>query len=145
MMCALPTARCGFTLIEMLVVLVILSILAALVVPNVMSRPDDARVTVAKADLQAIGSALELYRFDNMQYPTTEQGLRALVEKPATPPQPRQWKEGGYLREMPQDPWGNPYQYRKPGSRGQPYEVFSYGADGKQGGTGYDQDIGTGR
>ena len=138
-------ARSGFTLIEILVVLVILCVLAALVVPNVISRPDDARVTVAKTDIQAISSALELYKFDNFTYPTSEQGLRALVEKPSGTPQPKNWKEGGYLKSLPIDPWGNPYQYRKPGGRGQPYEVLSYGADGRSGGTGYDQDIGTGR
>lgn len=130
--------KAGFTLIEILVVLVILSILAALIVPNVMSRPDDARVTAAKADIRAISSALELYKFDNYRYPATEEGLQALVEKPADAPN---WKQGGYLNSVPVDPWGHPYQYRQPGEHGT-YDVFSYGADGKEGGEGYDKDIG---
>ncbi len=135
--------RSGFTLIEIMVVLVIISVLAALVVPNVISRPDDARVTVAKSDIKAISSALELYKFDNLAYPTTEQGLQALSEKPTRPPLPKQWKQDGYLSNLPVDPWGNPYQYRRPGSQSRAYDVFSFGADGKTGGEGYDQDIGS--
>ena len=133
-------AQAGFTLIEILVVLVILSILAALVVPNVMSRPDDARVTAARADVRAIANALELYKFDNFHYPTSDQGLQALVEKPAGD-DAANWKAGGYLSSVPLDPWGRPYQYRQPGDHGA-YDVFSYGADGKEGGEGYNKDIG---
>lgn len=135
-------SRSGFTLIEIMIVLVILSIIASLVVPNIMSRPDDARVTVAKSDVRAISNALELYKFDNYQYPSTEQGLMALVKKPLGSPEAKNWKAGGYLPNVPMDPWGNPYQYKQPGTHGGAYDVFSYGADGKEGGEGYDKDIG---
>jgi type II secretion system protein G len=136
-----PTRRSGFTLIEILIVLVILSIIASLVVPNIMSRPDDARVTVAKADIRAVSNALELYKFDNFQYPSTQQGLMALVKKPAGYPVPKNWKQDGYLKTVPVDPWGNPYQYQQPGTHGA-YDVYSYGADGKLGGDAYNKDIG---
>ena len=130
----------GFTLTDMVVVLVILSILAVLVVPKVMSRPDDARVTAAKSDINAIAGALELYRFDNYRYPTTEEGLQALVTRPAGDDTPN-WKPGGYLKAVPLDPWGHPYQYRQPGEIGA-YDLFSYGADGKPVGEGYNKEIG---
>lgn len=136
-----PKSERGFTLIEIMVVVVILGILAALVVPRIMSRPDEARVGKVKADLNAIGSALELYRLDNFNYPTTDQGLEALVKKPSTEPVPKNWKEGGYLDKAPIDPWGNPYQYVSPGEHGE-YDIYSWGADGRSGGEGFNQDIG---
>ncbi len=132
----------GFTLVEILVVIVILGILAALVVPRIIERPDQARVTAAKADIATIMAALKLYRLDNQRYPTTEQGLGALVVRPTLPPLPPNWKPNGYLERLPQDPWGNPYQYLNPGLHGE-IDVFSFGADGQPGGTGYDADIGS--
>jgi general secretion pathway protein G len=132
----------GFTLIEILVVIVIVGVLAALIVPNVISRPDEARATVAKSDIAAIMSALKLYRLDNQRYPTGEQGLAALVAKPEQPPVPPNWKPGGYLEKMPKDPWGRPYVYLNPGVRGE-VEVMSFGADGQSGGSGPDADIGS--
>jgi general secretion pathway protein G len=132
----------GFTLIEIMVVIVILGILAALVVPSVLSRTDDARIVAAKSDLAAIRQALKLYRLDNQRYPTAAQGLRALVEKPADPPAPPNWKPGGYLEKLPRDPWGHDYLYLNPGLKGD-VDVFTYGADGQQGGTGADGDIGS--
>lgn len=130
----------GVTLIEMMVVLVIIALVAALIVPNVIGRPDEARVTVAKTDLKTIAGALEIYRLDNRDYPSTNQGLRALVEKPAGRPEPVNWVEGGYLPELPVDPWGNDYVYRSPGDDGD-YELISLGADGKPGGDGNDADL----
>ena len=118
----------GFTLIEIMVVIVILGVLAALVVPNVLSRTDDARIAAAKSDLGAIRQALKLYRLDNQRYPTNEQGLAALVTKPTIAPAPPNWKPGGYLEKLPRDPWGRPYQYAV--SDGQ-YEVYSLGPTGK--------------
>jgi general secretion pathway protein G len=132
----------GFTLIEILVVIVILGVLAALIVPNVLSRPDEARATVAKSDIAAIMQALKLYRLDNQRYPTADQGLAALVAKPEQPPLPPNWKNGGYLDKLPKDPWGRPYVYLNPGVRGE-IEVMSFGADGQAGGTGVDADIGS--
>ena len=132
----------GFTLIEILVVIVIVGVLAALIVPNVISRPDEARATVAKSDIAAIMSALTLYRLDNQRDPTGEQGLAALVAKPEQPPVPPNWKPGGYLEKMPKDPWGRPYVYLNPGVRGE-VEVMSFGADGQSGGSGPDADIGS--
>lgn len=135
-------SACGFTLVEILVVIVILGILAALIVPRIIERPDQARVTAAKADIATILQALKLYRLDNQRYPTTEQGLSALVLRPTVPPVPPNWKPNGYLERLPQDPWGNPYQYLNPGLHGE-IDVFSFGADGQPGGTGYDADIGS--
>ena len=132
----------GFTLIEVMVVIVILSILAALVVPKVMSRPDEARIVAAKQDIASIAQALKLYKLDNMRYPTTEQGLMALVKKPSTPPEPPNWKGNGYLEKLPKDPWGHPYQYLQPGLYGE-IDVMSLGADGAPGGEGNDADIGS--
>lgn len=131
----------GFTLIEIMVVVVILGILAALVVPQVMNRPDQAKVTVAKGDIKAIGAALDMYKLDNYSYPSTQQGLDALVEKPSGNPQPKNWNRDGYLKRLPKDPWGNEYQYLSPGTQGQ-YDLYSYGADGKQGGSDLNADIG---
>ncbi len=131
----------GFTLIELMVVLVILGVLAALIVPKVMDRPDEARVMAAKQDIAAINQALKLYRLDNMRYPSTEQGLQALVTKPTLAPVPGNWKAGGYLEKLPNDPWGTPYQYLQPGRHGD-MDIFSLGADGQTGGEGNDADIG---
>lgn len=132
----------GFTLIEILVVIVILGILAALIVPRVMDRPDQARVTAARADIAAIIGALKLYKLDNGTYPSPEQGLEALVKKPERGEIPRNWKSGGYLERLPSDPWGHEYQYLYPGIRGE-MDVFSFGRDGKPGGEDYDADIGS--
>jgi general secretion pathway protein G len=131
----------GFTLIEIMVVIAIIGILATLIVPNIMGRPDEARATAAKHDVGTINQALKLYRLDIGRYPTTEQGLKALVERPTSEPIPQNWKAGGYLSSVPKDPWGNPYHYSNPGTRGE-IDVISYGADGKPGGTGTDADIG---
>ena len=140
-----PTRRAakrGFTLIEILVVIVILGVLAALIVPNVISRPDEARATVARSDIAAIMSALKLYRLDNQRYPSAEQGLAALVARPEQPPIPSNWKPGGYLEKLAKDPWGHPYVYLNPGIKGE-IDVYSTGADGAPGGTGQDADIGS--
>ena len=134
----------GVTLLEMIVVLVIIGIVAAMVVPSVIGRPDEARVTVAQSDIRSIASALELYRLDNRAYPTTTQGLDALVAKPLSPPEPPNWVAGGYLSALPSDPWGNAYLYRAPGDSGA-YDLISLGADGQPGGTGVDADIAEGR
>jgi general secretion pathway protein G len=131
-----------FTLIEVLVVIVILGILAALVVPRVLERPDEARIVAAKSDIASIMSALKLYRLDNQRYPSAEQGLNALVAAPTQPPVPPNWKPNGYLERLPKDPWGHPYQYLNPGLRGE-IDVFSFGADGQPGGTGAAADIGS--
>lgn len=138
---AKPESR-GFTLLEVMVVVVILGILAALVVPKIISRPDEARVIAAKQDVASLMQALKLYRLDNQRYPTTEQGLQALATKPATSPVPPNWKTGGYVERLARDPWGNPYQYLNPGLRGE-IDVFSMGADGAAGGEGNDADIGS--
>ncbi len=136
-----PDRRHGFTLIEVMVVIVILGVLAALIVPRVMGRTDDARVTAAKQDISSLVQALKLYKLDNLRYPTTEQGLQALVKKPTTAPLPPNWKANGYIEKLPKDPWGNPYQYLQPGLHGE-IDVMSLGADGAPGGEGYDADIG---
>jgi general secretion pathway protein G len=133
--------QAGFTLIEIMVVVVILGILAALVVPQVMNRPDQAKVTVVKGDIKAIGAALDMYKLDNFAYPSTQQGLDALVQKPGGNPPPRNWNADGYLKRVPKDPWGNDYQYLSPGSKGA-YDLYSFGADGKQGGSDLNADIG---
>ncbi|WP_298914512.1 type II secretion system major pseudopilin GspG [uncultured Roseobacter sp.] len=130
----------GVTLIEMMVVLVMISVVAAIIVPNVIGRPDEARASVAQTDLRSIASALELYRLDNRSYPTTGQGLSALVDRPVSPPVPRNWPEGGYLTTLPQDPWGNAYLYQSPGSAGA-FDLVSLGADGVPGGDGTAADI----
>ena len=130
----------GFTLIELMVVLVIIGVLAALIVPNVLERADDARVTAARTDITNIMQALKLYRLDNQRYPTAEQGLQALVIKPTAGPVPGNWKL--YLEKLPNDPWGRPYQYLNPGIKGE-IDVMSFGADGQSGGEGKDADIGS--
>lgn len=132
----------GFTLIEIMVVVVIMGILAALIVPKLMGRTDDARIMAAKQDIATVMQALKLYKLDNQRYPTTEQGLSALTAKPTIGPPADGWKTGGYLDKLPKDPWGNPYQYLSPGIKGD-LDVFSLGADGQPGGTGNDADIGS--
>jgi general secretion pathway protein G len=139
---ARPRREEGFTLIEIMVVVVILGILAALVAPNVISRIDDAQVSRAKGDIRAIESALQLYRLDNFRYPTTDQGLEALVNQPADP-SIRNWRKGGYLDKVPVDPWGTPYQYLNPGQSGSSeFDVFTLGADVQPGGEDINADIG---
>jgi general secretion pathway protein G len=128
----------GFTLIEVMIVLVILGVLAALIVPKIMGRPDEARVVAAKQDIATIAQALKLYKLDNRRYPSVEQGLDALVKRPTVEPVPPNWKS--YLERLPQDPWGNSYQYLSPGIHGE-VDILSYGADGKSGGEGFDADI----
>lgn len=130
----------GFTLIELMVVLVIIGVLAALIVPNVLERADDARVTAARTDITNIMQALKLYRLDNQRYPTAEQGLQALIAKPTSGPVPGNWKL--YLEKLPNDPWGRPYQYLNPGIKAE-VDVMSFGADGQSGGEGKDADIGS--
>lgn len=130
----------GFTLIEIMVVVVILGILAALIVPNIMDRPDMARVAKTKQDLRALQTALNLYRLDNYRYPTTDQGLEALVEKPSVEPLPPAYRKGGYLERMPKDAWGRPYLYLSPGVHGE-VDISSLGADGQPGGEGVNADI----
>ena len=130
----------GVTLIEMMVVLVIIAIVAALIVPNVIGRPDEARVTVARTDVRTIAASLEMYRLDNRLYPASAQGLEALVNRPTSPPEPPNWAAGGYLPQLPLDPWGTAYVYRAPGTSG-PYDLLSLGADGQPGGEGVDADI----
>ena len=132
----------GFSLLELMVVVVILSVLALVVVPRVIDRPDQARAARAKADIASVVSAVKLYRLDNFRYPTTEQGLQALVSRPSSDPAPANWAEGGYMDRLPVDPWGQPYQYLSPGVH-EEFDVFSYGADGGAGGEGVDRDIGS--
>lgn len=130
----------GFTLIELMVVLVIIGVLAALIVPNVLDRTDDARQTAARTDVGNLMQALKLYKLDNQRFPTSEQGLRALIERPTTAPAPGNWRP--YLDKLPNDPWGRPYQYLNPGIRGE-VDVMSFGADGMSGGEGKNADIGS--
>jgi general secretion pathway protein G len=134
--------RCayGFTLIELMVVLVIIGVLAALIVPNVLERADDARVTAARTDISNVMQALKLYKLDNQRYPSGEQGLEALVRKPTVGAIPPNWKP--YVEKLPKDPWGQPYQYANPGVKGE-IDVFSFGADGQAGGEGKNADIGS--
>ncbi len=134
------TLSAGFTLIELMVVLLIIGVLAALIVPNVLDRADDARVTAAKTDVTNLMQALKLYRLDNQRYPSAEQGLNALLTKPTTTPVPNNWKT--YLDQLPKDPWGQPYVYLNPGIKGE-VDVMSYGADGQSGGEGKNADIGS--
>jgi general secretion pathway protein G len=137
---AKPVRQRGFTLIELMVVLAILGVLAALIVPNVLGRADDARVTAARADINNLVQALKLYRLDNQVYPSAAQGLQALVQKPGTDPVPMNWRP--YLDKLPNDPWGRPYQYLNPGLRSE-VDVLSFGADGQSGGEGRNADIGS--
>lgn len=131
----------GFTLIEVLVVVVILGILAAVVVPRIMDQPDKAAVVRARQDIQSLDTALKMYKLDNFSYPSTQQGLDALVQRPTGAPDAPNWKEGGYLDRLPRDPWGNPYEYLSPGRNGE-YDIYSLGKDGQPGGDGFNADIG---
>lgn len=130
----------GFTLIEIMVVVVILGILAALVAPNILGRAGEARITAAHSDINSIGNALDLYKLDNHTYPSTDQGLEALVSKPGGHPEPTNWNPEGYLKTLPKDPWGNDYQYLSPGNK-RPYDLYSLGADKREGGDGDNADI----
>lgn len=132
----------GFTLIEIMVVVVIMGILASLIVPKLIGRTEDARAVAAKQDIATLMQALKLYRLDNHRYPTTEQGLQALITAPTSGPPAAGWKTGGYLDKLPKDPWGKPYQYLSPGVKGE-IDVFSLGADGEPGGAANDADIGS--
>ena len=136
---SVPDREAGLTLVEMIVVLAIIALVAALIVPNVIGRPDEARVTVANTDIRTISAALRMYRLDNGDYPTSDQGLRALAEKPTAEPVPRAWSGDGYLPQVPQDPWGRPYVYQSPAPGG--FLVKSLGKDGKEGGEGLDADL----
>lgn len=133
----------GFTLIEIMVVVVIISVLIGLVAPNILGRVDEARVTAAQTDIATLEQALEMYKLDNHTYPTTDQGLQALVAAPTSSPVPKKWNPAGYLKKnkLPVDPWGGEYQYLSPGSTGA-FDLYSLGADGREGGEGYDADIG---
>ena len=132
----------GFSLLELMVVVVIMSILALVIVPRVIDRPDQARIARVQSDLAVLQNALQLYKLDNLQYPTTEQGLSALVERPTRPPEPPNWAAGGYIDRLPPDPWGGAYQYLSPGVYGD-FDVFTYGADGSTGGEGANADLGS--
>lgn len=131
----------GFSLIEILVVLVIMGLLISIIAPNVLGRADEARVQKVFADFSAIETALRMYRLDNYAYPSSEQGLNALVERPTLAPVPANWKSDGYLESLPVDPWGNAYLYLSPGQNGD-YDIFTYGADGTRGGEGQNADYG---
>jgi general secretion pathway protein G len=131
----------GFTLIEIMVVVIIIGLLAAVIVPQVVDKVDQAKVTRAKSDIQALEAALTMFRLDNSRYPTTDQGLSALITQP-TDPAIRHWRPGGYVPRLSKDPWGNDYQYTSPGSHSKDYDLYSLGADGQQGGEGVDADIG---
>lgn len=135
----------GFTLIEIMVVVVIIGVLGAIVVPQFMSRPDQAKVTAAKIDIQAISTALEMYRLDNFHYPSTQQGLEALSKHPSGLPAARNWNPQGYLKNLPLDPWGTPYQFLNPGTQSVDgsYDLYSLGSDGVVGGEGHAADIGS--
>ncbi len=135
-----PALQRGFTLIELMVVLAIIGVLAALIVPNVLGRADDARITAARTDVGNLMQALKLYKLDNQRFPSTEQGLKALILKPTTEPVPGNWKP--YLDKLPSDPWGRPYQYLNPGIKGE-VDVLSFGADGQAGGEGNNADLGS--
>ena len=131
----------GFTLIEVIVVVVILGILASVVVPKVVNRTGKAQIVKAKQDIRAMESALQLYRVDNFDYPTTDQGLLALSQRPTSSPEPQNWQTGGYIKSVPKDPWGNDYQYLNPGENSE-VDIFSLGKDGRPGGEGENADIG---
>ena len=137
-----PAGDGGFSLLELMVVVVIMSILALVIVPRVIDRPDQARVARVQSDLATLQNALELYKLDNFRYPTTEQGLAALTDRPTRDPVPANWSDSGYIDRLPSDPWGGEYQYLAPGVHGD-VDVFTYGADGITGGEGTDADLGT--
>ncbi len=132
----------GFSLLELMVVVVIMSILALVIVPRIIDRPDQARVARVQSDLAVLSEAVNLYRLDNLGYPTTEQGLQALVARPVSDPVPENWQDGGYIQNLPTDPWGKEYQYLSPGVHGD-FDIFTFGADGVAGGDGVDADVGT--
>ncbi len=136
--------QCGFSLVEILVVLVIIGLLVSMVAPNVLQRADQARVQKVQADFKAISTALKIYRLDNYNYPTTEQGLEALVSEPVIDPIPQNWKKDGYLEELPRDPWGRPYLYLSPAEYGNgDFDIYTQGADGISGGEDQNADLGT--
>lgn len=130
----------GFSLIEIMVVVIIIGLLASIVAPQVLNRADEARVQKVKSDFKSIQTALKMYRIDNYAYPTSEQGLQALVERPTMAPQPRNWDESGYLEQLPRDPWGNPYLYLSPGES-HDYNIYTLGADGVSGGEDQNADL----
>ena len=132
----------GFSLLELMVVVVIMSILALVIVPRIIDRPDQARVARVKADIATLESAINLYKLDNLRFPTTEQGLPALVTAPVSEPVPRNFASGGYIDRLPKDPWGADYQYLSPGVHGD-FDIFTFGADGVSGGSGVNADIGS--
>ena len=139
----LTTRQAGFSLVEILVVLVIIGLLVSIVAPNVLQRADEARVQKVHADFKSIETALKIYRLDNYNYPSTEQGLQALVDKPTLDPLPRNWKQGGYLEELPMDPWGRPYLYLNPAEYSDnEFDLYTLGADGVTGGEDQNADIG---
>jgi general secretion pathway protein G len=133
----------GFTLLEIMVVVVILGILATMIAPQILGRADDARITKAKADIVSLGAALDIYQLDNYAYPTTSQGLESLVVKPTESPEPRNYKQGGYIKSLPTDPWGRDYLFLNPGAQGNTYDIYSLGADGEEGGDGPNADLGS--
>lgn len=135
------TKQSGFTLIEIMIVVVILGILASIVVPNIMESPNEARIVKAKQDIRTLEGALNLYKLDNFNYPTTDQGLESLVTKPAGQPEAKNWKKKGYMKKLPKDPWGNDYLYLSPGPNSD-IDIFSYGSDGRSGGADAAADIG---
>jgi general secretion pathway protein G len=135
-----PSRQSGFSLIEIMVVIVIIGLLVGIVAPNVIGRADDARIQKVQADFKSIQTALKMYRIDNFSYPSTEQGLEALVVQPAMAPVPRNWKTGGYLETLENDPWGRPYLYLSPGEA-RDYDIYTLGADGVSGGEGTNADI----
>lgn len=139
---SLPRRTTGFTLVELMVVIVIIGLLATVVAINVMPSQDRAMAEKARADISVLEQAIETFRLENLSYPTTEQGLAALRRAPAGLARPERYRTGGYIRRLPEDPWGNPYQYRRPGRGGLPFEVFSLAADGAEGGEGDAADIG---
>lgn len=133
----------GFTLIEIIVVVVIIGLLAAVIAPNIFSQVEEARIKKSLSDLRALESALNLYRLDNFIYPSTDQGIQALVTKPSGSPEAKNWRKGGYIPRMPLDPWGNEYQYVSPGASGSEFDLFTFGADGKLGGEENNKDLST--
>jgi len=137
----LRDSEAGLTLVEMIVVLAIIALVAALIVPNVIGRPDEARVTVARTDLKSIAAALKMYRLDNGDYPSTQQGLAALAKRPDGAPVPTNYASEGYLPQVPMDPWGRPYSYKNPGAGGSGFDLMSLGKDGQPGGEGLDADL----